>query len=143
MRAAWFIIASISLALSGCATTSSDGPPKWAIELSPGEEHEILMPGRYAFRFSLDEPAEVVLESQTFPGYGYIRPNGQLKDAQGQVVAQDWHSGRMSNFRIERELTAGTWYLEVDDPFACRGILRCEDRDYRYTVSLEVVPSSR
>lgn len=124
------------LVVSGCAATMA--PPAGAPELVPGRSHEVLMPGQYYFTFTLDAPARVVLESHTFPGDHHVNPDGQLLDREGQVVARDWHSGWRSNFRIEEDLPAGTWYLRVRDPFVCLDVIQCQERDHRYSVTLEI-----
>lgn len=127
------------LVLSGCAATLA--PPEQSHELRPGEAVEILSPNRYFFAFTLQEPTRVVIESETFPGFaGYVSPRAIVTDGEGTVVARDWSSGHRSNFRIDEEFPAGTWYLRVDDPFACRGVIQCEDREYQYTVTLKAEP---
>lgn len=128
------------MGLVGCAAVS---PMESARELRPGESREgQLMSGPDRYRFSLAAPARVILESEVFPGQVLeVRPNGRLLNADGEVVARDFASGRQGgNFRIETRLDAGTWYLIVSETHGCRSALRCPDRDARYRVSLRVEP---
>ncbi|QTP53458.1 hypothetical protein HNO51_01440 [Billgrantia sulfidoxydans] len=125
------------LLLAGCAGMGD--PRDSATELEPGRFYEVMTPGHRYYTFTLDAPARVVLESHTFPGdTGIVAPAGQLLDADGQVVERDWNSGRNSNFRIERRLEAGTWYLRVTTPHASPGSFGMMERDYRYSVTLKV-----
>ncbi|NIC07067.1 hypothetical protein [Billgrantia bachuensis] len=127
----------LTLLLAGCAGMGD--PRDSATELVPGHAHEVMTPGHRYFTFTLDAPARVVLESHTFPGdAGSVAPAGQLLDADGQLVVRDWNSGRNSNFRIERQLEAGTWYLRVTTPHTSPGSLGMMERDYRYSVTLKV-----
>ncbi|MCE9661875.1 hypothetical protein LY622_00320 [Halomonas sp. M5N1S17] len=125
------------LLLTACAGTSD--PRDLAIELRPDRPFEVMTPGQRYFTFTLEAPARVVLESQTFPGEtGLVSPAGQLLDANGELVERDWTSGTDSNFRIERRLEAGTWYLRVTNPHARPSAFGFMDRDYRYSVLLRV-----
>lgn len=125
------------LLLAGCVGMGD--PRDSATELVPGHAYEVMTPGHRYFTFTLDAPARVVLESHTFPGdAGPVAPAGQLLDADGQLVMRDWNSGRNSNFRIERQLEAGTWYLRVTTPHTSPGSFGMMERDYRYSVTLKV-----
>ncbi|QOR37269.1 hypothetical protein HNO52_01175 [Billgrantia diversa] len=127
----------ILLLMTGCAGMGD--PRDNAIELMPGHPYEVMTPGHRYFTFILNAPARVVLESHTFPGdTGVVAPAGQLLDADGQLVERDWNSGHNSNFRIERQLEAGTWYLRVTTPHASLGSFGMMERDYRYSVTLRV-----
>lgn len=124
------------LLLTGCAGMSD--PRDNAIVLTPGQPFEVMSTGMRYFTFTLQEPARVVLESETFPWDTALgAPAGQLLDTNGVVVERDWHSGIDGNFRIDRQLAAGTWYLRVTTPYAGppHGFI---DRDYRYSVLLRV-----
>ncbi|WP_104203344.1 hypothetical protein [Billgrantia saliphila] len=128
----------ILLLLTGCATGGDlrDG----AYVLEPGRPYQVLTAGQRYFSFTLEAPAHVVLESQTFPGdAGVVSPAGQLLDADGQIVARDWTSGEDSNFRIERDLEAGTWYLRVTTPHAGPSSYGVIGRDYQYVVLMTLV----
>lgn len=130
------LLVLVLLVVAGCATRLA--PPGKSLELRPGQAVEILTPGQHYFAITLAEPTPVIIESETFPGFaGYVSPRAMIMDAEGDVIVRDWNSGHRSDFRIAETLPAGTWYLRVDDPFACRGIIQCEDREYRYTVTLE------
>ncbi|SDI98943.1 hypothetical protein [Billgrantia gudaonensis] len=118
--------------LSGCAGIQDSR--ERAIELRPDESYEVMAPGAYLFTFTLDTRSRVVLESETRPGDFVSSPAGVLLDSEGREVARDWTSGRGSNFRIEEELPAGTWYLRTRDPHACLSVRHCTDRDNRYRV---------
>ncbi|MCE9684555.1 hypothetical protein [Halomonas alkalisoli] len=136
-RVTGLLLLSLLLLLTGCAGTSD--PRDGAIELVPGRPYEVMTPGQRYFTFTLEAPARVVLESQTFPGEtSVISPAGQLLDANGELVERDWISGTDSNFRIERRLEAGTWYLRVTNPHARPSAFGFVERDYRYSVLLRV-----
>ncbi|MCE8034892.1 hypothetical protein EKK97_01770 [Billgrantia tianxiuensis] len=125
------------LLLTGCAGTWD--PRDSATELVPGRSYEAMTAGQRYFTFTLDAPARVVLESHTFPGdTGLVEPAGQLLDANGQVVERDWNSGRNGNFRIERQLEPGVWYLRVTTPHASPSSFGTMERDYRYSVTLRI-----
>lgn len=132
-----FSLTLILLLLAGCA--GNGDPRERATALEPGRPHQVLTAGQRLFTFTLQSPARVVVESQTFPGdAGAVSPAGQLIDADGQIVARDWTSGEHSNFRIERDLEAGTWYLRVMTPHASPASYGFMDRDYQYTVLLRI-----
>lgn len=131
---------SILLLLTGCAGTSD--PRDYAIPLTPERPFEVMSTGMRYFTFTLQEPTRVVLESETFPWDSAMgAPSGELMDAEGEVVERDWHSGVDGNFRIERRLEAGVWYLRVTTPHA-GSPSALMDRDYRYSVRLSIVPDS-
>ncbi|MDI5985126.1 PPC domain-containing protein [Halomonas sp. M4R5S39] len=138
MRRYVFLLCAACLwALAGCAGVHD--PREGAIELVPGRSYQVMMAGQRYFTFTLEAPAKVVLESHTFPAdVGFVSPAGQLLDSEGRVVARDWTSGADSNFRIEESLAAGTWYLRVSNPHACRSAFDCLHRDYRYEVLLTI-----
>ncbi|KAA0010357.1 hypothetical protein F0A17_18010 [Billgrantia pellis] len=123
------------LLLTGC---SSVGDLRDRAQvLIPGQSYQVLTAGQRYFTFTLEAPARVVLESLTFPGdEGVVSPAGQLLDVDGQIVARDWTSGEGSNFRIERDLEAGTWYLRVTTPHAGPSAYGAMGRDYPYRVLL-------
>ncbi|WP_163557715.1 hypothetical protein [Halomonas sp. NO4] len=131
-----FVAIALLGILTGCAAVQD--PRERAIELRPGEPYQVMAPGAYLFTFTLDAPARVVLESETFPGDHATTPAGVLRDSEGQIVTRDWTSGRGSNFRIEERLAAGTWYLRTHDLHACLSVLRCPDQDHRYWVHLRL-----
>lgn len=135
------LISSLSLILllilAGCAGTWN--PRDNATELVPGRSYEVMTAGQRYFTFTLDVPARVVLESHTFAwDVGLVAPAGQLLDVSGQVVERDWNSGRDGNFRIERQLEPGTWFLRVTTPHASPSSFGMMERDYRYSVTLRV-----
>ncbi|PMR68903.1 hypothetical protein [Halomonas heilongjiangensis] len=138
MRRCVFLLCVVCLgALAGCA--GGYDPREGAIELVPGRPYQVITAGQRYFTFTLDAPAKVVLESLTYPAdVGSVSPAGQLLDSEGRVVTRDWTSGTDSNFRIEERLAAGIWYLQVDNPHACRWALSCLERDYRYEVLLTI-----
>ncbi|QJQ93848.1 MULTISPECIES: PPC domain-containing protein [Halomonadaceae] len=128
---------ALALVVTGCAS----GPVHEvrAVPLAPGQSIEVMSPGSRYFRFTLEAPASVVLESHTFPADGgFISPNARLLDEAGNEVARDWESGSYRNFRLETPLDTGTWYLHVMTPFACVSELRCQDQTFRYRVTLEL-----
>ncbi|MFY0989241.1 PPC domain-containing protein [Halomonas sp. C05BenzN] len=140
-RFASFLLAISLMLLAGCASVHD--PRDGATELVPGRPHQVMMAGQRYFTFTLEAPARVVLESLTFPAdVGFVSPAGQLLDSEGQLVARDWTSGADSNFRIEKRLAAGTWYLLVTNPHACRSAFSCLERDYRYEVLLTLEDDS-
>lgn len=124
------------LLLAGCAGTGSSRED--AIELVPGSPKDVLTAGHRYFMFTLNTPARVVLESQTFPGDSAVSPAGQLLAANGELIERDWDSGRNGNFRIERQLEPGIWYLHVTTPHASPASYGSMESDYRYTVLLRV-----
>lgn len=133
------ILLALLVILVGCATPSPH--ELHAISLEDGDEVEILSAGSRYFTFTLDAPASVVLESHTHPGQlEMIAPSARLLDAEGNQLARDWQSGRERNFRLEERLEPGVWFVHVMNPFACQGVRRCSDLDYRYRVSFEIVP---
>lgn len=136
-RLAVLLLAVVLWTLTGCGATQDLRAR--AIELRPDAPYQVMMPGIHVFTFTLDAPARVVLESETFPGDLATSPAGVLLDSEGQVVARDWTSGRGSNFRIDERLAAGTWYLRTQDPHACLSVRLCPDRDdHRYRVRLRL-----
>lgn len=127
----------ILLLLAGCAGTWD--PRDGATELVPGRSYEVMTAGHRYFTFTLNAPARVVLESHTFAwDVGLVAPAGQLLDVNGQVIERDWNSGRDGNFRIERQLDAGTWFLRVTTPHASLGSFGMLERDYQYSVTLNI-----
>ncbi|MBD3897858.1 hypothetical protein IEI94_18535 [Halomonas sp. ML-15] len=125
--------------LAGCAASAPH--EQRAISLQDGDEIEVVSAGARYFTFTLDSPSTVVLESHTHVGQQtQVIPNARLLDAEGQQVARAWDGGRGHNFRLEQHLEPGVWFLHVMNPFACDGERRCSDLDYRYRVSLDVIP---
>lgn len=138
MKRCKVLLLTMYLMLTGCAGTGN--LQSIATEMVPGRAYEVMTAGHSYFTFTLDAPAHVVLESQTFPGVaGYVAPAGQLLDADGRVVARDWNSGADSNFRIERQLQPGAWYLRVTTPHTAPTAAGDMDRDYRYAVMLRIM----
>ena len=60
------------------------------------------------FRFEVSARRAVVMESS-----GYLDTLGTLFDARGNRIVQDDDGGEVLNFRIERTLDAGTYYVRV------------------------------
>ncbi len=136
MRRCVAALFSMLLLLTGCAGTSD--PRDYAIPLAPDRPFEVMSTGMRYFTFTLQEPTRVVLESETFPWDSAMgAPSGELMNAEGEVVERDWHSGVDGNFRIERELDAGVWYLRVSTPYA-GSPSALQDHDYRYSVILRM-----
>lgn len=136
MKRRMTLTVSIWLLLTGCASTGVS--QDIATEMVPGRAYEVMTAGQRYFTFTLEVPTHVVLESETFPGDGFISPAGQLLDAEGQVAVRDWNSGDNSNFRIAQQLEPGVWYLRTSLPHVGSSSGRL-DRDYRYRVQLRVV----
>ncbi|SDL51683.1 hypothetical protein SAMN05192555_10528 [Franzmannia pantelleriensis] len=132
-------VMTLLVLLAGCAASAPH--EQRAISLQDGDEIEIVSAGARYITFTLENPATVVLESHTHPGQQtQVIPNARLLDAEGQQVARDWDGGRGHNFRLEQQLEPGVWFLHVMNPFACNGERRCSDLDYRYRISLDVIP---
>ncbi|QJQ96898.1 MULTISPECIES: hypothetical protein [Halomonadaceae] len=124
----------LMLLLAGCQATATQ--QQRATELRPGQLYYGQMSGgSQLFTFTLAHPSNVLLEASTPPSRGLPAGfNGRLIDANGQTVIEDNESGENRNFRIETTLAAGTWYLEVRQPFSCRST-RCESADMSYTLN--------
>lgn len=132
------LLVALALLMTGCATATR---PEQAITLDPGMSKDVSSPPPQYFTFTLSRPSQVTIESETFPGNEYIAPYIVLLNEEQQEVARDWSSGRRSNFRLQERLSAGKWYVRVHDPFngSC-GL--CNERNYRYSVTLQVDESA-
>ena len=62
------------------------------------------------FRFEVSEPGEVAAHTT-----GGLDSYGTLYDSSGRALATDDDSGASYNFRIQRELAAGTYYIRVSE----------------------------
>ena len=66
-------------------------------------------------KFEVVQPGRVSLESATFGGYrGTYRIKAQLKDAQGNVVAESAGQGADGDFHIEQRLEPGTYTVHIE-----------------------------
>ena len=66
------------------------------------------------FRIELDTAGELTVRSE-----GWINAEGHLLDAEGETIASA--SGEDYNFRMVRDLDAGTYYVRVDEKFSRPG----------------------
>ncbi|MCM2132040.1 hypothetical protein [Larsenimonas rhizosphaerae] len=66
-------------------------------------------------KFEVVQPGRVSLESATFGGYrGTYRIKAQLKDAQGNIVAENSGQGADGDFHIEQRLEPGTYTVHIE-----------------------------
>lgn len=126
------LIFLVALAIQGCVSTAVQ--TERASEIRPGGTYYgQLSAGAKVFTFTLSRPTHVVLETTTDPGRTMSAGfNGRLLDADGNLVAEDRDSGEARNFRIDTRLDAGTWYLEIRQPYHCGSI--CQDYNMSYAL---------
>ena len=58
------------------------------------------------FRFEVAEPGRLTIHTE-----GWVNAEGRLFDEDGDLIASDSNSGRDFNFRLVRDLEAGTYFL--------------------------------
>ncbi len=83
------------------------------------------------FRFDLAEASTVTVQTE-----GRTDTRGTLLDAGGGEIESDDDSGSRSNFRIERDATAGTYFVRV------RGFSSSTTGDYTFTVTAASAPTA-
>lgn len=140
----WTLVALVCLSF----TTNSAATTKYAgfIQLHPGtsyqgqlQENEVLR-----FYFVLERSMQVVLESHTpRDRTNNVYPEAVLFHDNGRVIARNWSGGVGRNFKIIRQLAAGTYVLRVEDARGCGSLHGCPEilRDFSITFGVtEVSP---
>lgn len=118
--------------------------PDSFIRLQPGEVHEGQLGEREVVRFYfvLERRADVQVESRTAARTNNVYPQAVLFHPDGRVIARDLNSGEGRNFRIKRQLEAGTYVLRVEDGRGCGSLHGCPEINRDYSVRLDVTEAS-
>ncbi|SFX78314.1 hypothetical protein [Marinospirillum alkaliphilum] len=118
--------------------------PDSFIRLQPGSVFQGELGEREVVRFYfvLDRRSDVLLESSTPSRTNNVFPDAVLFYPDGRVITRDWSSGEGRNFRIRRQLDAGTYVLRVEDGRGCGSLHGCPEINRRYMIHFEVTESS-
>lgn len=138
-----FLVASSSLLLASWSwATDLTG----FIELQPDQVYEGQLEEKQPLRFffTLTSRQQVILQSHTSQRRtNNVYPSGVLFTKEGRVLARDWSSGVGRNFKIKRQLEAGTYVLRVEDERGCGSLHGCPEilRDFQLTFEVaEISP---
>ena len=115
------------------------------IELKPNEVYQGRLEEKQPLRFvfTLTSKQEIVLESHTSQKRtNNVYPSGVLFTKEGRVLARDWSSGLGRNFKIKRQLEAGTYVLRVEDERGCGSLHGCPEILRDFELSFEVTEIS-
>lgn len=119
--------------------------PDSFIQLQPGAVYEGRLAEREVVRFYfvLERRADVQVESRTTANRtNNVYPQAVLFHPDGRVIARDWNGGEGRNFRIKRQLEAGTYVLRVEDGRGCGSLHGCPEINRSYSVRLDVTEAS-
>lgn len=111
-------------------------PPATSIELDPGQNGPFTPPasGPDWYRFTLGSFEAVTLYSTRSAGaIEGVEPSATLMNSDGKVVAEADDNAPDHQFRIEKNLPAGTYYLKVKAPM----LIPRDDEASRYELILE------
>lgn len=94
------------------------------------------------FYFILDQTSDILVESRTPNRSNTVFPDAVLFNQDGRRITSDWSSGQGRNFKIERQLDAGTYVLRVEDGRGCGSLHGCPEILRDYELIFEVTEAS-
>lgn len=138
----FLLLVSLSFSL---ATASWAVDLSGFIELKPNTTFSGQLEEKQPLRFffTLTSKQEIVLESHTSQKrHNQVYPSAVLFTKEGRVLARDWSSGVGRNFKIKRQLEAGTYVLRVEDERGCGSLHGCPEILRDFELSFEVAEIS-
>lgn len=140
-RSLWLVLVLWLLAAGALQAASL---PDDFIRLTPGQTFKGQLAEREVVRFyfELDRRMNLVLESKTPSRTNNVYPDAVLYHADGTVITRDWSSGEGRNFRIQRQLDAGTYVLRVEDGRGCGSLHGCPEINRTYLIEFSVTEVS-
>lgn len=137
-RGFWLVLL-LSTALA--APSLAQSFPDDFIKLVPASRYDGQLKPKEVMRFYfvLEREMNVVLESHTsLKRTNNVYPSAVLFHADGSVIKRDWNAGQGRNFRINKNLAAGSYVLRVEDARGCASLHGCPEIIKKFTLTFDV-----